>query len=447
MPKSDTPAGLARPVSSRGRCVPFDPFDGYFLDRAGPLIPKDGLLDSESTRAWLETVGWGSRSGLYTYQQALQSKSGPRVRVGGQELLMMSSYDYLGLIGHPDVESAAIEAIRRFGTGTGGVRLLAGTSELHRRFEAKLAAFKGTEAAATFSSGYAANIAAVTALLGPGDRAIVDVRVHRSTMDACRLAGVRVRPFRHNDLSSLRKALASGPRARRTLVIIEGIYSMDGDICPFPDVIELKTQYGASLMVDEAHSFGVLGAGGRGVNEHFGLDAGGVDIWMGCLSKAIPANGGFVAGSRELIITLQHASAPFMFSAALCPAAVAAASESLNVLRREPDRLSRMRRNADQLRSRLQALGCDTGRSESPVIPVIVGKDETAYRMARKLFGAGILATAVVYPAVPKGSARLRLCATAAQDSAFFDDVEDGFRSVLGRGRAARICRGDKAKR
>lgn len=441
MPKSDRPAGLARPVSSRGRCLPCDPFEGYFLDRAAPFIPEGGILDGENARAWLETVGWGSRSGLYTYQQALQSKSGPRVRVGGQELLMLSSYDYLGLIGHPAVESAAIEAIRRFGTGTGGVRLLAGTTELHRRFEAQLAAFKGAEAAVTFSSGYAANIAAVTALLGPGDRAIVDARVHRSTMDACRLAGVPVRPFRHNDLRSLRHGLASGPRGRRTLVIVEGIYSMDGDICPLPDVIELKNRYGAHLMVDEAHSFGVLGPGGRGVNEHFGLDAGGVDIWMGCLSKAIPANGGFIAGSRELIIALQHGSAPFMFSAALCPAAVAAAGESLDVIRREPDRLSRVRRNADMLRSRLREMGCDTGRSESPVIPLIVGRDETAYRMARKLFGAGILATAVVYPAVPRGSARLRLCATAAQDDAFLGDVEEGFRSVLGRARPARISR------
>jgi 7-keto-8-aminopelargonate synthetase-like enzyme len=228
----------------------------------------------------------------------------------------------------------------------------------------------------------------------------------------------------------LQQKLASKPFGRRTLIVIEGVYSMDGDICPLPDIVELKKKHNAFLMVDEAHSFGVLGATGKGVAEHFGVSPADVDIWMGSLSKAIPSNGGFVAGSQDLIIYLQHGATPFMFSAALCPAAIAAARESLLILQREPERLTRLRRHADFLRNNLTELGYNTGASNSAIIPIIVGADETAYRLARELFGLGIIASAIVKPAVPPGSARLRLCATAAQDEAFLQEVVEGFRKV-----------------
>jgi glycine C-acetyltransferase len=215
------------------------------------------------------------------------------------------------------------------------------------------------------------------------------------------------------------------------LIVVEGVYSMDGDICPLPQVVELKQRYGAFLMVDEAHSLGVLGASGRGLNEHWGLPAEAADIWMGSLSKAVPSNGGFLAGRQELIIYLQHGAAPFMFSAALCPTAAAAADEALRVIASEHDRLARQRRNADHLRCGLRRLGYDVGSSETPIVPVMQGDLDSVLWLARELFREGIVAAAVVPPAVPRNSARLRLCATAAHT---LDDLDEALAAF------ARLC-------
>jgi 7-keto-8-aminopelargonate synthetase-like enzyme len=204
-----------------------------------------------------------------------------------------------------------------------------------------------------------------------------------------------------------------GRNTGRTLIVVEGAYSMDGDLCPLPDVVELKEKYGAMLLVDEAHSFGVLGASGRGLHEHFGVPASAVDLWMGSLSKAIPANGGFLAASQAMIVYLQHEAAPFMFSAALCPAAAGAAGAALKVIGAEPWRLESLRRNTVKLRDGLEELGFDTGNSVTPIVPVVLNDDVAAYRLSRRLYDEGILATAVVPPAVPLGTARLRLCAMA----------------------------------
>jgi 8-amino-7-oxononanoate synthase len=390
----------------------------------------NGLLDISNAKRWFNVIDWGCRNDLYTCQQTLERKSGPRVQVRGQEFLMISSYDYLGLIGHPEIEQAAIEAIWEYGTGTGGVRLLTGTTDLHRQFESELATFKSTEAAITFSSGYMANLAIISSLLGPCDRAILDERVHRSVVDACKLARVPIQTFSHNDPSSAQKVLEKKAFGCRTLIVVEGIYSMDGDICPLPEMINLKKRYDAYLMVDEAHSFGVIGRTGRGVDQYFELKAEDVDIWMGSLSKAIPSNGGFIAGPRDLIVYLQHGSAPFMFSAALCPSAIAAARHSLRILKREPERLKKLHHNADFLRSHLQVLGYHTGKSASPIIPIITGDEEVTCRLARELFRVGIIATAVIYPAVPRRSARLRLCVTAGHDEKSLQEILDAFRIV-----------------
>jgi len=293
------------------------------------------------------------------------------------------------------------------------VRLLTGTTQLHCQLEQELAAFKGTEAALTFTSGYLANLGVIAALLQPQDRVIVDARAHRSVVDGCQLARAQLRSFRHNDVASLRRKLEQDPRPGRTLIVVEGVYSMDGDICPLPEIVELKKAYGAMLLVDEAHSFGVLGASGRGVHEHFGIPADAVDLWMGSLSKAIPANGGFLAASRAMIVYLQHEAAPFMFSAALCPAAAAAARAALKVIDAEPWRQEVLRRNANILRQGLRDLGYDTGNSATPIVPVVLNDDVAAYRLARRLYDEGILASAIVSPAVPLGTARLRLCAMA----------------------------------
>ncbi len=403
------------PAAQRERAcaAPVDPFDGLFdraSDAPGQLPPS---LDQLRARRWFRSIQWTRDRGLYTYQQPLQGHSGNWARVGGREFLMLSSYDYLGLIGHSAIERSAKEAIETYGTGSGGVRLLTGTTQLHCQLEQELAAFKGTEAALTFTSGYLANLGVIAALLQPQDRVIVDARAHRSVVDGCQLARAQLRSFRHNDVASLRRKLEQDPRPGRTLIVVEGVYSMDGDICPLPEIVELKKAYGAMLLVDEAHSFGVLGASGRGVHEHFGIPADAVDLWMGSLSKAIPANGGFLAASRAMIVYLQHEAAPFMFSAALCPAAAAAARAALKVIDAEPWRQEVLRRNANILRQGLRDLGYDTGNSATPIVPVVLNDDVAAYRLARRLYDEGILASAIVSPAVPLGTARLRLCAMA----------------------------------
>ncbi len=408
-----------------------DPFDGFFKKRANWSPPEGGLLDIQNARQWFASMESVSTRDLYSYQQPLHERQGARVRLDGRMMLMLSAYDYAGLLGHPLIEEAAHAALSMYGTGTGGVRLLTGTLELHRQLESEIADFKGTEAALTFSSGYMATLGLVPALLGPRDRMIVDERAHRSILDACKLAGVKWARFRHNDPEHLRYKLERlSAEGQRTLVVVEGIYSMDGDVCPLPEIIELKNRYKAFLMVDEAHSFGSLGPTGRGVNELYGIEAGEVDVWMGSLSKAIPANGGFVAGTQELVMYLQHAAAPFMFSAALCPAAAAAALESLRVLKAEPERLYKLRHNAERLRSGLNELGYDTGASSTCVVPVLLHDEEATYRIARRLYELGIFVSAVVHPAVPRGAAMLRLCATAAQTAQDLDEALEAFRLV-----------------
>jgi len=407
-----------------------DPFDGYFNGIEEWKTEPDGLLDSPPVYSWLGVINWGQKNNLYSYQQPFQSKSGLRVTLNGKEYLMMSSYDYLGLIGHPKIEDAAASAIYKYGTGTGGVRLLTGTTSLHKKFEKELADFKGVDAAITFTSGYLANIGVISSLLSPRDRIILDSKAHASIVQACKLAHVPVLRFEHNCMDSLEEKLKIKSQSRRTLIVAEGIYSMDGDICHLPELIEIKKKYNAFLMIDEAHSFGVLGKYGRGVDEHFGISAAEVDIWMGSLSKAIPSNGGFIAGKKELIIYLQHGASPFMFSAALNPASVAAASESLNILKDEPNRLEKLHQNSAYLRYSLKELSLNTGESVSPVIPVILGDDEKAYRFAKALYDERVFASAIVKPAVSPGSARLRLCATARQNYEFIDEVLNAFKKI-----------------
>ena len=401
--------------SSSGRL-----FDGYFSSARKWNFGKSDLIDARGRRLF-ETTAMACSANAYPFQIPLEARTGPEVRADGHKMLMLSSYDYLGLIGDPRIDGAAIEATKKYGTGTGGARLLTGTTDQHQQMEQDLAAFRGTEAATTFSSGYAANLAVIGALFGPADRVIMDALCHRSLTDACRFAGVQLQRFRHNDLESLQQEIENGPSANRTLIITDGVFSMDGDICPLPEIIEIKKQFGCFLLVDDAHATGVLGAHGRGVDEHFGIAASEVDIWTGSLAKAIPSTGGFVAGSQELAIFLQHASSPYIFSAALSPAAVAAIREGLSILAQEPERVARIEQNASFLRCGLQNLGYDTGLSETAVIPVILKDEVTTALFARRLRDHGILAAPVLFPAVPQGSARLRLCVTAAHTRAHLE--------------------------
>jgi 8-amino-7-oxononanoate synthase len=408
-----------------------DLFNGFFESAKKWNFQKQDLIDGRARRVF-EMMGQACEAGVYPYQLPLEARSGPWVKAEGREFLALSSYDYLGLIGDPRIDEAAIEAIRKYGTGTGGVRMLTGTIDLHHEMERDVAAFKGTAEAITFSSGYLANLAVIASLLTPQDRVILDALSHRSLVDACRLAGVPLQRFRHNDMASLRHELLSGGTANRTLIVADGVFSMDGDICNLPELVEIKREFGCFLMIDESHASGVLGPNGRGTDEHFGIPADEVDIWSGSLAKAIPSNGGFVAVSQELAIYLQHSAAPFIFSAALAPPSVAAVSASLAILKNEPERVSRIQQNAEFLRDGLGELGYDTGHSETAIIPVILNDETTAALLAGRLRELGIFVTPILFPAVPLGSARLRLCVTAAHSLADLEFALDGFRQVRG---------------
>src|ERR1700742_1455333 len=272
-------------------------FDQYFTQGSKCGFKKNELLDPRARRLF-ETTALACSVDAYPFQIPLESQPGPLVMADGHEMLMLSSYDYLGLIGHPRVQRAAIEALEQYGTGTGGVRLLTGTLDLHREMERAVAEYKGTEAAVTYSSGYLANVAVIASLFGPADRVIMDTLSHRSLLDACRMAGGQIQRFRHNDPErgqiqrfrhndpeSLRQEIQNGPTANRTLIISDGVFSMDGDICILPELIAIKKEFGCFLLVDESHASGTLGRFGRGTDEHFGVDTNDVDIWTGSLAK------------------------------------------------------------------------------------------------------------------------------------------------------------------
>jgi 8-amino-7-oxononanoate synthase len=406
-----------------------DPFNGFFegADLAG-LMDADPLLDTPNVRRWFELFVAGLPESLYTYQLPLGAAARPETLCHSSPLLMFSTYSYLGLIGHPRLASAVRTAVDQYGTSTGGVRLLTGTLELHHQLEHELAGFLGQEASATFASGYDANIAAITSLFGPSDVALLDQYAHQSIHDGVRMAGCQTRRFRHNDMDDLERRLrqARNRGANRILIAVDSVFSMDGDQAPLAQLIEIKRRHGAFLLVDEAHSIGAIGARGRGVCEAQGIDPADIDVLTGSLSKAIPSSGGFVAGSRGLKIYIQHGSAPYMFSAAMTPANAAASLEALRIIQDEPQHVERLRRNAACLRDGIRDLGLDGGTSSTPIVPLLLGDEWRAYRWARRLLDHGVFVSAVVYPAVSPGQARLRLCATAAHRPEHFNMLFEG---------------------
>ena len=356
------------------------------------------------------------------------------VDLDGERLLMMSGYSYLGLNGDPRVAEAAKAAIDQYGTGTHGVRALAGTLPLHEELEAEVARMAGREAAMVFSSGYAANVGAVGALCGVGDTILLDKYDHASIVDGCQLSGATVTRFRHNDVNHLDRRLADTNPDGTRLVIVDSVYSMDGDIAPLPQLREVCDKHGALLMVDEAHALGVIGATGRGIEDHFGNTVK-ADIKIGTLSKAIPSNGGWLVGTRDFIEHIKRRARPFLFSAALAPGQAGAALEALRILRREPQRVANTQRESARLRKILTEAGMNTGDSETAVIPLIVGSDEAAWEYATTCRKAGVIGLPVMTPAVPPGLARLRVAVTARHTPGDIDLAADAFLT------AARQCR------
>ncbi len=391
-----------------------------------------GLGDriQERIAYWQARVGETRDRGLYYFNQPVDEILSPtRVRIGERELVQFASYSYLGLLGHPRINAAAVDAIGRWGTGTHGVRLLAGSLSLHRELEQRLARFTGREDAVTFSSGYVTNLTAIATLVGRHDVVFCDKLNHASIVDGCQLSGADFVRFRHNDLGDLERRLAQAPRGVTRLVVVDAVFSMDGDWADLPGLSALCRRHGAWLMVDEAHSLGVLGTTGHGLEEHFGL-AGVIDIKMGTLSKTIPSVGGYIAAGADLVQVLRHAARGYIFSAALPPAQAAAALAALDVIEAEPERVRAVQANGARLRHGLRAAGFDILKSETAIVPLICGSDARAYQVTRACQTQGIFALPVVSPAVPADLARIRATVTAAHTAAEIDAGLDVFRSA-----------------
>lgn len=375
---------------------------------------KDTVM--RRVRAINDRVTMLKENDLYFYNQPVEEiRGGARVLVNGREMGMYASYSYLGLIGHPRINEAAKKAVDKFGTGTNGVRMLAGTLTIHTELEETIADFKHAEAAITYSSGYATNLTVVSSLMGRGDYVLSDKLNHASIVDGCLMSGAEFRRFRHNDMADLEKRLQQVPSERATLVVADAVFSMDGDIIDLPKMVDLCRKYNAWLMIDEAHSVGVLGETGRGIEEHFGMhDA--IDIKMGTLSKTIPSVGGYVAAKKEIITYLRNASRAYIFSAALPPAQAAASNEAFKVILDEPWRMEKLNTNTQQYINGLKGMGFDTMLTETAIVPVLCGSDERAFALTRAAQHHDVFVLPVVSPAVPDGLARLRATITAAHE-------------------------------
>lgn len=382
------------------------------MDTTSPIL--------ERARAGRKHPDQLKADGLYLYMRKLESSSESRVMVNGQELLMFASNNYLGLTTHPKVKDASTKAVEKYGVGAGSVRLLGGTFGIHEELERRIAAFKGTEAAVAYSSGYVSNLATLSTLLHKNeDIAIIDEKIHASLVDGLRFAQIPFRVFAHNDMADLEAKLAASRDKGNLIIIVDGVYSMDGDVADLPAIKTLADRYGALITVDDAHGSGVMGARGRGTPEHFGLH-GQIDIVQGTLSKGFGGIGGFAAGPADLVDTLKHTARGFVFSAALPPSTCAGLIAAMDVLDNEPFWLARLHENANLMRKGLRQLGYDTGQSVSAVIPVIVGDDLIAYQLARMLHAQGIYVSPVAYPAVKRGLARLRVSVMATHT---IDDI------------------------
>ncbi len=367
-------------------------------------------------QALTDRVNYLKANDLYFYNQAVEEiLPNSMVRVHGRAMSMFASYSYLGLVNHPRINEAARKALDKFGTGTNGVRTLAGTLTIHNELEETISNFKHAEAAITYSSGYATNLSVVSTLMGRGDYVFSDKINHASIVDGCLMSGAEFRRFRHNDMAHLEGLLKNAPADVAKMVVADAVFSMDGDIVDFPKMVELCKKYNAWLMIDEAHSVGVLGKTGTGIEEHFNM-YGAIDIKMGTLSKTIPSVGGYVAAKKEIINYLRHASRAYIFSAALPPAQAAAANEAFKVILDEPWRIEQLNKNTQQFIGGLKSMGFDTLLTETAVVPILCGEDDTAFAMTREAQHKDIFILPVVSPAVEEGRARLRATVTATHE-------------------------------
>ncbi len=385
---------------------------------------------AENPLAFLDTeIQQLKDQGLYFQVRVLGGEQGPVALIDGKQVVNLASNNYLGLTTHPRLRQAAQKAIEQYGVGSGAVRTIIGTMSIHEELEEKLAQFKRTEASIVFQSGFTANTGVIPALMGEGDVIISDELNHASIIDGCRLTRAVRKVYRHRDMDELRLRLEESLDARRILVVTDGIFSMDGDIAPLPDIVDLAERYGAMVMVDDAHASGVLGRNGRGTVDHFGLH-GRVHVQVGTLSKAIGVLGGYIAGNRSLRDWLIQRGRPYLFSTSHPPAVAASCIAALEVLQDEPWLIDQLWENTHYFKAALADLGFDTGSSETPITPVIAGDSAKAIRMSQRLFDEGVFAQAIVYPTVAQDRARVRTIVTATHTRDHLDQALAAFAKV-----------------
>ncbi|MGE5838711.1 MAG: aminotransferase class I/II-fold pyridoxal phosphate-dependent enzyme [Deltaproteobacteria bacterium] len=360
-------------------------------------------------------------AGFYPYFRVVESAQDPEVIVEGKKMIMLGSNNYLGLTNHPKVKEAAIEAVKKYGTGCAGSRFLNGTLDIHVKLEEKLATFFRKEGALTFSTGYQTNLGIISSLAGKGDVVVIDKLDHASIIDACRLSFADVKKFRHNDMKSLDRMLKeSGDKGK--LVVVDGVYSMEGDIAPLPDILTVCRKHGARLMVDDAHGIGVLGKTGRGTAEHFGLEKE-VDIIMGTYSKSMASIGGFVVADEDVVHYMKHTSRPLIFSASPPPASVASVIAALDIIDQEPERRERLWANTHKMMKAFKEMGFDTGAAATPIVPLVMGAMERAFTMWKILNEGGVFVNPVAPPATPPGRCLIRTSYMATHTEEQLDRV------------------------
>ncbi len=368
-------------------------------------------------------------AGVYPYYRQISSAQDPVVTIDGEKVIMLGSNNYLGLTNHPEIKKAASEALARYGTGCAGSRLLNGTLDVHVELEERLASFMGRDAALTFSTGYQVNLGVLSCLLDRHDTVFLDQLDHASLLDGARLGYAKAFKFKHNDMADLEGKLARAPEDRGRLIVVDGVFSMEGDVAPVPDLVALARKYDARLMVDDAHGIGVFGEKGRGVCEHFGVESE-VDLVMGTFSKSLAAIGGYITGDEQVIDYIRHHARSGIFSAAPPPASAAAVIKAIDIIEREPERRARLWETTCYMKGELEALGFDTGDSASPVIPAVVGDDLTCFTMVKRLQEEGVFTNPVITPAVPPGRAMIRTSYMATHEREHLDRALEALRKV-----------------
>jgi 8-amino-7-oxononanoate synthase len=382
---------------------------------------QDGTAILDKTTSF-EELKMIKALGIYPYFREISSSQDPLVKIEGKDVIMLGSNSYLGLTTHPEVKKAAVDAIEKYGTGCAGSRFLNGTLDIHRKLEEELAELVGKERALVFSTGFQTNLGTISALAGKGEYVITDKLNHASIIDGARLSFGKMVKFNHNDMEDLEKSFKNLPREKGKLMVVDGVFSMEGDIAKLPEIVTLCKKYGSALMVDDAHGIGVLGKNGSGTSDHFGLSDD-VQIIMGTFSKSLASLGGFIASDEDTIEYLKHVSRALMFSASIPPGNVSAVRAALQIMLREPERIERLWKNTGRMIEGLEQLGFDTGSSETPIIPVRIGDTVRTFTACIKLQEEGVFVNPVVAPAVPEGDCLIRVSLMATHTFEHIDSA------------------------